>query len=229
MKIKILTLLVCAFALYSAAGAQEKPKAPVMLKEAVRNSAQTTLPDAKEYAKLLDKLKGGDTKIDFKALRMAYTQTKDYSAYGIDGQVRSKMFELLDQKKYAEAVKAAEDVLKTNYVEMNAHFVAWIAHEELKNTEKSAFHKQVFNGLVESILAGADGKTPKTAFTVICVPEEYVILSVLKIRRTSQSVVNEDGHKYDLLVVTDPETKAEGKIYFNIDIVWKGYEKMLGK
>lgn len=178
------------------------------------------------YDELLKKLKGGDTSIDFKALRMSYTETKDYSSYGIDAQERSNMFRLLNEKNYKEAIKAAEKILKTNYVEMNSHMVMAIGHRELGDTKKFDFHKAVYSGLIDSIISGVDGKTPKTAFVVLSVPEEYAILQALEYKRGSQALFTEDGHKFDVLTVTSPKTNETLKLYFNIDIVWKGYEKM---
>jgi hypothetical protein len=183
---------------------------------------------AKTYEDLLAKLKAGDTGIDYKALRMAYTATKDYSSYGIDGDMKTKLFKALGEKKYKDAVDIAEEVLKTNYVEMNAHFVAFVSHRELGDAKKSEYHKAVFSGLINSILNGVDGKTAKTAYVVICVPEEYVVLNYLGHRRGDQALVNEDGHKFDVLTVTSEKNETL-KLYFNIDIVWKGYEKMFSK
>jgi hypothetical protein len=183
---------------------------------------------SKTYEALLSKLKDGDTTIDYKALRMSYTETKDYSSYGTDPELRSKLFKANADKKYSDAISIADIILKTNYVDINAHFVAYIAHRESGDAKKSKFHKAVFDGLVNSILNGADGKSAKTAFTVICVPEEYVVINFLGYKRGSQALVVEDGHRFDILTVTD-DANTTHKLYFNIDIVWKGYEKMFSK
>ncbi len=222
---KILTLLFCFLLSSLAAQAQNVPSDQPKQTD-VKNAQKLT---AKDYEDLLAKLKRGDTSIDFAKLRFAYTETKEYSAYGIDAAERKAMFDALNAKKYEDALKKAEDVLKTNFVEMNAHFVAFVSNEELGKTEKAEFHKKVFSGLINSILDGADGKTAKTAYKVICVPEEYVVINFLGFRRTSQALVNEDGSKFDILTVVNSETNETAKLYFNIDTVWKGYEKIFSK
>lgn len=180
------------------------------------------------YDQLLAKLKAGDTGIDYKALRMSYAETKDYNPYGIDAEERSNLLKALSDKRYKSALAIAEGILKTNYVEMNSHFASYVAYRELGDKAKSDYHKAVFSGLINSILNGADGKTAKTAYVVICVPEEYVVVNYLEYRRGSQALANEDGHKFDILTVTDNRNNSL-KLYFNIDIVWKGYEKMFSK
>jgi hypothetical protein len=185
-------------------------------------------PAVSAYDQLLAKLKAGDTGIDYKALRISYTETKEYSSFGVDPEERSKLFKALDEKKYKEAIALAEGILKTNYVEMNAHFVSFVAYRELGDAKKSQYHTAVFSGLINSILNGADGKGAKTAYVVICVPEEYVIVNYLNYRRGGQALAEEDGHRFDILSVTDDRNKPV-KLYFNIDIVWKGYEKMFSK
>lgn len=191
--------------------------------------AQTASTETPKYAEILKKLQDGDTKIDYKALRMAYTKTDDYSAYGINADKRASMFKALENKKYKDALKIADEVLKTNYTEMNAHFVSSVANEGLKETAKSEFHKKVFFGLINSILNGADGKSANTAYVVISVPEEYVVIAFLGLERTKQALVEENGSKYDILTVVNPDKNEPFKLYFNIDIVFKGYEKILGK
>lgn len=227
MKINLITLLLCFSAFSFSILAQDKPVVQPTPKD--EQTKTETKPTAKDYENLLAKLKSGDTRIDYKALRMAYTETEDYSPYGIDADERTAIFKALNDKKYKDVIKAADKVLAANYVEMNAHYASAVANGELGDTKKADFHKAVFLGLIDSIVRGKDGKTAKTAYEVICVPEEYMLLNYFGYRRGSQALANENGSKFDILTVTDPEKNETFKLYFNIDIVWKGYEKVFGK
>lgn len=178
------------------------------------------------YDQLLAKLKSGDTNIDYGALRMTYTETKSYSATGSDPAARSQMSKAVSGREFTEAIKVAKSILDKNYVDINAHVAMAVANRELGDTKLFEFHKAVYRGLIDSIVASGDGKTAKTAYVVISVPEEYALLQALDLRRGSQSLLNENGHTYDVLTVTDPKTNESRKIYFNIDIVWSGYDKM---
>lgn len=169
------------------------------------------------YKALVEKVKAGDATVDFKQLRLAYSDIPHEK----DPEPEKKaMFAALRSGNYEEAAKNAELVLASDYVDMDAHVAAAIANEALKNADKAAFHKNVYQQLMMSILDFGDGKSPKTAWMVIEVHEEYVALKALGINSlpTSQSLMQADGHSYDLLVVEDPDSKEERKLYFNVDI-----------
>jgi hypothetical protein len=168
------------------------------------------------YNDLLIQLKGGDVNIDFKALRMKYTETKEYSPKGLDPQTRDRMYKAINEKKFEEARSIAETVLKTDYVDLSAHLVAGMASEALGDTAKFEFHKAVFTGLMSSIVDGADGTSAKTAYQVISIPEEYAVLDYFKLKSSGQSLANDPGHKYDVLTVTEANSSETAKMYFSV-------------
>ena len=185
--------------------------------------AATNGPKYEEY---LAKLKSGDTNIDYRAMRIAFSQSDDASAFGSDREVRAVMNKALADKKYKNAIKSAEEILKDSYVNPYGHLVCAIAYGELKDTAKADFHKAVYLGLINSILNGADGKTPETAFVVITTEEEYAVMQALKFAVGGQSLQNKNGHTFDVLHGTDPQTGAKLDVWFNIDIVWALENKM---
>ena len=219
MKNILTTAFLCLFALTFSASAQNTKPTPTPTPKAEEAKPTGAKLTAKDYEDLLDKLKKGDTNIDYKTFRLAFTETKAFSPYG-GSEVRKQMNEALNKDDYKEALKIAEERLKTYYVDIDAHFVAHIAHKELGNTEKAEFHRDVARGLLESILNGADGKTAKTAYFVISIREEYIVMAYKDLRVSMQSLKMEDGHTFDVLSGTNPETKETGSFYFNIDKVF---------
>jgi Domain of unknown function (DUF4919) len=183
-------------------------------------------PEAKpKYEELLAKVQGGDTKIDYRALRMAYSETKEASPFGSDREARSAMNKALDEKRYKDAIKSAEQILKTTYVNPFAHMTKAIAHRELGETDKFEFHKAIYLGLINSILNRADGKTPSTAYVVISTEEEYAVMQALGYGVGGQSLQHTDGHTFDVLHGTD-KSGNKVDVYFNIDIVWAMENRM---
>jgi hypothetical protein len=179
------------------------------------------------YAELVARLKSGDSGIDFRALRMKYTETKDYDPAGLSPELRDRMYKAINEKKFAGARSMAESILKKNYVDISAHLVAGIANQALGDTAKFEFHRQVFLGLIASIIDSGDGRSRETSLAVISAPEEYAVLDYLKFARTSQFSASGDGRMYDVLSVTDKETGGALKLYFNVDIIWKARNKSL--
>jgi len=193
---------------------------------------QTPAPTAHDAAKpdpfasMIAKLKGGDTKIDFKALRMASVDSNSEDSGQPDRDEYKKAVEAFNSKKYKAAISASEKALEQGYLGIDAHMLIAVAYRESGNTEKFDFHKAVYLGLVNSILDSGDGKSAKTAYIVIDVAEEYALLRALGLDRGGQALRTDGGHKYDLLTVTDPKNNEKKEIWFNIDTVWKGYEKI---
>lgn len=192
-------------------------------------ATQTKAPTSADYDALLAKLKGGDTSIDFGKLRMAFTATKMYSYSGSDDDERNKMLKLLADKDYKKALKTAEKMLDDDYVNANAHYVAFISNKELKNNEKAEFHKAVLFGLLNSVKGSNDGFSAKSPFYVITIEEEYAVIRFLGYRFVSQSLQHLDGHTFDVFDVTDAKSGQKTKLYFNIDPIWKAETEVFRK
>ncbi len=180
-------------------------------------SAQQNPPPKNRYEVLLEKLKNKDQSLDFKDLRLAYTETSHYSPYGSDKESQKAMFAAIKASQWDEVLKQSAATLDRNYLDINAHFGAFLANQGKGVTEKAEFHKFVARGLLDSILNSADGKSMDTAFVVISTDEEYALFSALGLRVTAQALINEKGHNYDKMTAVDPKTNETLIYYFNID------------
>jgi len=180
-----------------------------------KNSAQDS--PKRSFAALLERAKKSDATLDFKELRMAYTETADYSPYGGERETRKKMFASLNAREFDAAVESAEKILAKNYVEINAHFVAYVAHRESGRAEKATFHKFMFDGLMKSITGSGDGKTAETAYVVITTDEEYTLFNILGLRPAGQSLITQNGHSFDRMTATNPKSNETVVYFFNID------------
>ena len=229
MKLKLILLTISLFALAFAARAQDKPAAqltPETNKPEAKNDRKYT---AQDYENLLAKLKGGDTNIDYTALRMAFVETKNYSFGGADKDEQAKFSKPFGDKSYKNALKEAEKFLETDYVDPDAHFVAYNSAKELNDGQKADFHKTVLLGLLNSIKNGNDGLSAQTPFKVITIGEEYSMMRFLGYKFSSQSLQNKDGHTFDVFEATDAKSGAKVTLYFNIDVVWKAENEIFGK
>ena len=218
MKLKLILAIIFVL-LFSFAGQAQETQKPDQTKQ-----TQTKLT-AKDYTDLLAKLKGGDTSIDFKTLRMAFTETEEYSYDGPEKADREKFFKPFNDKNYKEALKQAEKSLEKNYVDANAHYVAYNAAKELKDGKKAAFYKAVLLGLLSSIQSGNNGLSEKTPFYVITIDEEYTMMKFLGYQFTSQSLQHLNDHTFDVMTATNTKTNEKATLYFNIDVVWAAETK----
>jgi hypothetical protein len=174
----------------------------------------------KRYTELLEKAKKGEA-VDFRAMRLAFFETPEYSP--LMGMFDNRALNAaLGQGDYAGAVKTADAILERNFVDLNAHMVASIAHRQTGNEEKARFHRAIAEGLLDSIRATGDGKSPETAFEVISISEEYALFRALGVRAVKQSLVQEKGHSYDAVVVVD-QRNQQSTYYFNVDKPFSAY------
>jgi len=176
-----------------------------------------------EYSTLLARVKSGDLSIDFKQLRFSYMESPERHQAKDTEEQKKAMFEALKKNDYARALHNADLVLEQEFVDLEAHRVKQIACEALNDEQKAAFHEAVARGLLKSILGSGDGKSAATAYVVISVHEEYIVLQVLGLRPSGQSVVNLDGHSYDVLETKKQDSGAGVKLYFNVDIPFRHY------
>jgi hypothetical protein len=179
--------------------------------------AAGTQPDDSSYRELVKRVTSGDISIDFRALRFACLKADNCDPTG-DSKDVVAMRRAVQEKQYDKAVKAAEGLIQKGFVNIEAHAICSDAYAALENREKAKFHHDVTSALIRSILSTGDGKTKETAFEVVNVHEEYIIVSVLGFPRPgSQSLIRGKGHSYDLLEVVQPGTGQTIAIYFKID------------
>jgi len=181
--------------------------------------SQGTPPKKSTYDTLVERLKSNDKTVDFKELRLAYADSPNMDK-GPDTEAQKKaMMTALNSHDFAAALKNADVVLAADYVDMDAHYVEYIANRELKASDQAEFHKFVLQGLLKSITDSSDGKTPETAFQVIEVHEEYVLLHFMGVGLPeSQALLHKNGHAYDEIKFKDPKSNEEVTLYFNVDI-----------
>lgn len=171
------------------------------------------------YENLVQRVKSGDQTVDFRQLRLSYMDSSAY-ANGPDIEPHRKaMMAALNAKDFKSAIENADVVLASDFVDMDAHFIEYIANRELNIADKADFHKFVLDSLLKSITDFGDGKTPETAFQVIQVHEEYVLLRFMGVGLPeSQSLLKKNGHSYDEIKFKDPKSGQSMTIYFNVDI-----------
>jgi len=138
-----------------------------------------------------------------------------------------------EEKKQNEALAEIEPFLKKNpYCISLLQLKAGMLREMGKIKEADEV-RQTWFGVMDSILASGDGRTPETAMQVITTAEEYSVIDVLDLRLIKQALVLKNGHNYDVMTVckaTEPEnTEKTFDLYFNVDLPFASLHKMFSK
>jgi hypothetical protein len=177
--------------------------------------SQAPSPDPKKptYAELVASVRKGDANVDYAAMRYAYLDSPERKkGKYYDSKERN---DVLQKKDFEKALKMANEIFATDFVDINAHLFAAAAYHGLGREEDAKKEVDYARALVKSILDSGDGKTQDTAYVVISVDEEYIVLRFLEIRPGGQSLSGgKNGQMFDVL-----KGSKDGQgvtMYFNI-------------
>lgn len=172
---------------------------------------------AASYDDLLAQAKGGAAAVDFTTLRYAYAGSSQYNPYDAkESELRALMQKAYEDKNYPEAIKQAQAILDSDFVNIDAHIISDLSFRRLNQPQQAKYHEQMVRGLIQSIAASGDGKTPETAFVVISISEEYSLLFVRGLKKVKQALRRAGDHRYDQMSVED-KSGGKDEIFFNID------------
>jgi Domain of unknown function (DUF4919) len=177
-------------------------------------------PDGAGYGVLLARLQGGDTNVDYRALRLAYARTPGYAPYATDETHRmQRIRSAADGRDFVTALMIADTMLAVNYTDIDAHVFAMYASSHIGDDPRSRFHRAIVRGLVDSIMNTASGDSPSSPYVVISVDEEYAALRVVGLRVEGQGLADcAGGHQCDQMEVVDADTGARSTLYFDVSI-----------
>ena len=181
------------------------------------------------YENLVARARAGDASLDYRALRDAYAETPAYQPYGgnTDAPKRA-MHDAFNAQDCGKVLAAADKVLAEIFVDIEAHLLSARCFEVGGDQAKAGAHRAIAKGLMDSIVASGNGKTPKTAFIVVTIDEEYAVLSALRWRRVSQSLINDDGHAFDRMDVKSATSEETATLFFQIDRPMTWLSRQLG-
>jgi len=170
------------------------------------------------YPKLLKRMQENDTTLvlaEYRNLYFGYVFQKEYHPYSVNplGDKLQKFYtsETLGDKEYDEFIKLATLSLKENPFDLKVmNFLGYVYH--LKgNTDMAQRVSFTFQNIVHALFSSGDGFACDTAFHVISVNDEYVLLSMLEISSESQALIG----NCDYLAFEKGKYKFDG-LYFNI-------------
>lgn len=125
----------------------------------------------------------------FTKLRMDYAQRKDFNPMWKLEEEREMVIAASRAKDYKKAFELSERWLAKCPVDADIHGVRAAAATALGDIKSYIHHLYFAYGLMQSVTSSGDGYTPKTAFKVISVSEEYSILREFGAEMTEQALI----------------------------------------
>lgn len=178
------------------------------------------------YQTLVTKIKNGDESVDFKTLRIAYSQTPQYNPYSEDENM-PLMLQALNDKTYPKALEYARKIYEKNFTDMDAHLGARMACREMGDQACYDAHHTTLTNLIDSIMNSGDGAAPESALQVITTREEYIILNVLHLQPKQQKLQQINDKAYDVFEVSDSQTNETFTLFFDVTVPYNWLNESL--
>lgn len=160
-----------------------------------------------------------DPDCDFYALRMAWAASPGYDPYADLRTPRAVVDDLMRRGAWADAARSLDALLGRAPLDIDAHLRADYVHARLGDVARQAMHRRFAEGLVGSVVTRGDGRSLVTAWAVVTTAEQYAVMNALGLESTSQRLVHEDGHAFDVHEVSRLRDGAPaGSLHFDIDL-----------
>lgn len=170
------------------------------------------------YNKLVaEALKDPDA-ADWAALREAYTRTSNYQPYNSDDlwQVMSRHADIAKKQSSVEAQEEYRRLYLTHFANYIAQTNALKAVGDSGLPDISPVTAQKARaGLIKALMDSGDGRTPETAYKVIDIKEEYLILQSLKVKFKKRPVKTIGNEVYDIFDPVEENTSLD-PVHFNV-------------
>ncbi|HPH17066.1 MAG TPA: DUF4919 domain-containing protein [Bacteroidales bacterium] len=187
--------------------------------DAIKTQVQDST-SATYYPLLLERMLQLDSTLTSHELQLLYYGNvfySKYSPYG-RGEYEDKCFEAYKKKDFAEAIRNGELEFKENPVNVKVLKLLLLSHHKNADSVMAKKYAKLFFGILDEIYKSGDGKSIATAYVVLKVADEYVILSDLGLSSTKQSLL---GVTDKLTIETKGQNPPKGadkikELYFNV-------------
>jgi hypothetical protein len=169
-----------------------------------------------KYDELAAKVNSGELNVNWQALRLDARVGEVYGDYDpYDAAKRTQT--AFEKRDYEGALKIARETEQHNIADLDAHAAAYGCLKQLGRESEANKELNIFQALLQSILNSGDGKSAKTAWFAVDIREEYAVMEMaLQVQFKQQRSLKQDGHYYDMVLVTDQSGKDE-VLWFNTD------------
>ncbi len=169
------------------------------------------------YLQHIELIKSQSPDADFLGLRMAYTNTDEYTPISETAdQYGPLLFKALGTKNYSECIRQADNLLAFDYTSLNAHYSAWVCNEDSGNQVPAEYHRYVLKGLIDSIRNSGNGQSKETAYVMISNAETVAFLGFQGLEIVEHLVIETDGKSFDTVQVKNQETGELSEVTFDI-------------
>ena len=144
---------------------------------------------------------------DFSDLRQEIGWRDDFSAVCESDPPFNRMQTLIRDGVPSEAAGLGRQWLEQCPVDIRVHHLTYVALTLSGEPDEGKLHRDWAQGLLDSILATGDGRTPETAYVTISVGEGYALLYLLRLQLVGRTTIKDEVGRPvgDVLIVNDTD------------------------
>lgn len=171
-----------------------------------------------EFERLLAAAQDDPARADFAALRRAFVRTPAYRRGAADDDWNTQPVDQeLANGETVAAMLALDRILRGHWMDVEAHLYASAVCARLGEDARADRHAAFARGLLRAIIEAGDGGSFATAWPVIDVREEPLVLRAARIGDPrDRRRVERDGRTFDILTVPGPAGGEAVRVYFRI-------------
>lgn len=174
----------------------------------------------------------------YRKLRMEFAQSENFNPIALqilERKMADRAVELWKEGKAGDAVYFLNELLSHYPLSMEAQIRLADGYKLLldsKETEDDLIgqyveaernHRYVYEGLIQSVLVDADGKTPETAFKIISPAEEVWVLRHLRLKGLQRI---EDPDQPLVVYQAEDREGTSQTVYFDVSIVLDAMKRL---
>jgi uncharacterized protein DUF4919 len=175
---------------------------------------------AGDYAALVTAAKDGDPGTDYTAMRQAYAMIGEYDPFG------DKTNALMRDGQAAYVAKNCKTALEKftaaialNFTLSDAHALSADCLQQAGDKAGEQREEAIAQGLFNSLISSGDGESPATAFRIVTMHEETVVLAVAGVNGNKKTTITTDQGPVEKIDITDQQTGEKGAVFFNTGVV----------
>jgi Domain of unknown function (DUF4919) len=159
----------------------------------------------------------------FAEMRMQYARRAEYEGGGwtVDEE-REALLKAYDEENPRAFLDGSEKWLKRCPVDAKVHSMRASLLMKTGDFAGQTHHRMMYYGLLASLLASGDGRTPATAWKVIAVDEEYTLFKHIGAKLISQSLIDGPCDKMEVEIAGKSVT-----LFFDVSIPMAAQGKAL--
>ncbi|WP_096086697.1 DUF4919 domain-containing protein [Agaribacterium haliotis] len=171
-----------------------------------------------KYQQQIEQIKSDAAHADYTALRKAYSLTALYQPWdSSEHEAGLAILNTLAEDNYGFCLQLSQALLQKNYTSLMGHFGAWNCNKLQGDFDQANFHRQVIQGLMQSISASGDGKQPGSAWLVYSETEMRDYIRLKSLLMFNQEAFIENGRHLRRAWCTDPKNaEAVIELYFDL-------------